>query len=51
MIASEQGELLTGMEAAFTALDRLQKAAESFEVPLHFLHLTFPFSNFALQEK
>jgi hypothetical protein len=32
MVAQEQDELLTGMQGAFHALDRLQNAAESFEV-------------------
>ena len=34
MVAQEQDELLTGMQGAFHALDRLQKAADSFEVRL-----------------
>ena len=33
-VAQEQDELLTGMQGAFHALDRLQKAADSFEVRL-----------------
>ena len=32
MVAQEQDELVAGLEVAFTALDRIQKAAESFEV-------------------
>lgn len=32
MVAQEQHELVAGLEVAFTALDRIQKAAESFEV-------------------
>lgn len=32
MVAAEQDELVAGLEVAFTALDRIQKAAESFEV-------------------
>ncbi len=32
MVAKEQDELVAGLEVAFTALDRIQKAAESFEV-------------------
>lgn len=32
MISADQDDLLVGLEAAFTALDRLQQAAESFEV-------------------
>ena len=32
MVAEEQNELVAGLEVAFTALDRIQKAAESFEV-------------------
>ncbi len=31
MIATEQDELLAGMEAAFRALKRLQKAADAFQ--------------------
>ena len=34
MVSQEQAELLTGMQGAFHALDRLQKAADSFEVRL-----------------
>ena len=32
MVAKELDELVAGLEVAFTALDRIQKAAESFEV-------------------
>jgi hypothetical protein len=32
LIATEQDELLAGMEAAFRALKRLQKAADAFQV-------------------
>ena len=32
IVAQEQDELVAGLEVAFTALDRIQKAAESFEV-------------------
>ena len=32
MVAKEQDELVAGLEVAFAALDRIQKAAESFEV-------------------
>ena len=32
VVAREQEGILSGMDAAFTALDRLQKAALSFEV-------------------
>lgn len=31
MIASEQDELLAGMEGAFKALNRLQKASDAFQ--------------------
>lgn len=38
LIATEQDELLAGMEAVFRALKRLQKAADAFQVSVkHFV--------------